>query len=174
MSEERRAELTTRRCLLRPLAVDDATSLHALWSSPGVRRFLWDDEIISLARTVEALERSERLFHEQRFGLWGATPRGASNLVGFAGLWPFREPPEIELLYGVEEHAWGRGFATEIAQAVVKYCFESLGMAAVRASTDPGNAASSRVLEKLGFRLVRRDVVGGLDTVFYELAQRAC
>lgn len=173
MSEERRAELTTRRCLLRPLAVDDATSLHALWSSPGVRRFLWDDEIISLARTVEALERNERLFHEQRFGLWGATPRGASDLIGFAGLWPFREPPEIELLYGVEEHAWGRGFATEIAHAVVKYCFDSLAMAAVRASTDAGNVASSRVLEKLGFRLVHRDVVGGLNTVFYELVQPA-
>jgi RimJ/RimL family protein N-acetyltransferase len=42
-------------------------------------------------------------------------------------------------------------------------------MPLVRASTDVGNVASIRVLEKLGARFDRRDTVGCLDTVFYEL-----
>ena len=171
MRGEGRVELTTARCVLRPLAAEDGDSLHALWSSPGVRRFLWDDEIIPLTRMVEALEHSRRLFDEQRFGLWGVRLPGARELIGFGGLWPFRQPPEIELLYGVAEHLWGQGFATEIAQAVLTYCFESLAMSIIRASTDASNLRSSRVLEKLGFQIVRRDAGGGLATVFYEMAR---
>ena len=42
-------------------------------------------------------------------------------------------------------------------------------MPSLRASTDAANRASVRVLEKTGFRFVRRAEVGGLDTVFYGL-----
>jgi RimJ/RimL family protein N-acetyltransferase len=60
-----------------------------------------------------------------------------------------------------------------MAEAVIAYCFDSLAMSVVRASTDAANMASIRVLEKLGFDFVHRSTVGGLDTVFYELARRA-
>jgi ribosomal-protein-alanine N-acetyltransferase len=169
MANKAQMELRTKRCVLQPLEADDAKSLHQLWSSAGVRRFLWDDEIIPMARTVEAIEQSKRSFEERRFGLWGVTRHDAPDLIGFGGLWPFREPPELELVFGVAEHVWGQGYATEIAEAVTTYCFTSLAMPAVRASTDVANVASIGVLEKLGFRFVRRDVVGGLDTVFYDL-----
>jgi [ribosomal protein S5]-alanine N-acetyltransferase len=169
MVEERSTELTTQRCVLRPITTDDAEHLHELWSSPGVRRFLWDDEIISLARTRAAIDQSKRMFEEQAFGLWGAWSSDSQNLIGFSGLWPFRDPPDLELLYGVTERLWGRGYAAEVAQAVMTYCFDSLHMPVVRASTDLANTASVRVLEKLGFRSVRRSTGGCLPTVFYEM-----
>lgn len=164
-------ELTTKRCVLRPVTMDDVTSLHELWTSPGVRRFLWDDEIITPSRTRAAIAQSEQLFNKQQGGLWGMWPSDAPTLNGFTGLWPFREPQELELLFGVAEHLWGRGYAPEIAQAVVAYAFDVLEMPMVRASTDAANSASMQVLQKLNFRLVRRGVVDGLDTVFYALAK---
>jgi ribosomal-protein-alanine N-acetyltransferase len=167
-----RIELTTPRLVLRPIAGDDARMLHELWTNAGVRRFLWDDEIIPMARTEAVVEQSERLYADRRCGLWAAwTIDERQELAGFAGLCPFRDPPELELLYGVAEPLWGRGYATEIAQAVTAYCFDVLAMPVVRASTDVGNVASIRVLEKLGFHFLQQDVVGGLDTVFYELSQ---
>jgi ribosomal-protein-alanine N-acetyltransferase len=169
MVGERSTELTTQRCVLRPITTDDAEPLHELWSSPGVRRFLWDDEVIPMARTRAAIEQSQRMFAEQAFGLWGARSLASRSLIGFVGLWPFRDPPDLELLYGVTEDLWGRGYAAEVAQAVMTYCFDSLHMLVVRASTDDANTASVRVLEKLGFRCVRRNTVGGLATVFYEM-----
>ena len=169
MVGERSTELTTQRCVLRPITTDDAEPLHELWSSPGVRRFLWDDEVIPIARTRAAIEQSQRMFAAQAFGLWGAWSSASPGLIGFGGVWPFRDPPELELLYGVTERLWGRGYAAEVAQAVVTYCFDSLHMPVVRASTDVANTASVRVLEKLGFRFVRRSTVGGLPTVFYEM-----
>jgi [ribosomal protein S5]-alanine N-acetyltransferase len=172
MIPDRLVDLTTARCVLRPVTTDDVDALHALFTSAGVRRFLWDDEVIPIERTRGVVELSQRLFAERGFGLWGAWPPDSSHLIGFGAFWPFRDPPEFELLYGVAEPQWGTGYAPEIAQAVLTYCFDTLGLRAVRASTDAGNVASVRVLEKLGFAFAERKTVGGLDTVFYELERR--
>jgi hypothetical protein len=106
----RSTTLATKRCVLRPVTLGDTAQLHGVWSSPGVRRFLWDDEIIPLARTRAAIEQSQSMFDEQACGLWGAWPSASPNLVGFGGLWPFRDPPELELLYGVTEQLWDTVF----------------------------------------------------------------
>jgi RimJ/RimL family protein N-acetyltransferase len=147
----------------------DRDLLHELWTSPGIRRFLWDDEVIPIERTVAMIEQNQRLFEDMGYGLWGMWPATSQVLSGFCGLWPLRDPPELELVYGTAEPLWGLGHTTDVAQAVIAYCFDSLGMTVIRASTDPPNVASVRVLEKLGFQFVRRQSVAGLDTVFYEL-----
>jgi len=120
----------------------------------------------------QILETALRLFRERGHGLWIARRLDTAHLVGFAGLWPFRDPPEIELLYGTAESNWGRGYAPEIGRAIVDYCFTVLDMRVIAASADAANSASIRVLEKLGFQLTRRLEVGGLDTVFFELRRR--
>ena len=162
--------LSTPRCLLRPVTPLDADQLHGVWTSAGVRRFLWDDEVIPIEQTRAAIEKSQQLFRDHRYGLWGAWPAASRDLAGFTGLWPFRDPPELELLYGVAEPRWGQGYAVEIAQAVLAYCFGPLQMPLVRASTDAANLPSVRVLQKLGFVFVRQNTTSGLDTVFFERA----
>lgn len=166
-------DLDTARLALRPLAGSDAEALHALWTAEPVRRFLWDGEVVPWDRTREIVKRSGRLFAEKGFGLWGVRERGDAALAGFAGCWLFRDPPELELLFGVAAERWGRGLATEAAGRVVRYGFEDLGLPRIQASTDAPNAASQRVLTKLGMRLQRRAVVEGLDTIFYTLERDA-
>lgn len=164
--------LTTSRLVLRPVHQQDREVLHQLFTGPGVRRFLWDDEVIPMGRTQEVIDRSGEMFEANRGGLWVAWASADPTLLaGFGGLWPFRDPPAMELLYGVAEPLWGKGYASEIARAVTTYCLGTLGMSTVRASTDVANVASIRVLERVGFRFVRRAHVGRLDTVFYELTQ---
>jgi uncharacterized protein (TIGR02246 family) len=68
---------------------------------------------------------------------------------------------------------WGHGLATEIARAVLQDARTLLGMPVVRASTDAPNAASIRVLERLGFRVERQGVVAGVDTVFFRFDESA-
>lgn len=159
--------LSSARLELTPVTDRDGDQLHRVWTSPGVRRFLWDDEIITPARTAEAVAASAALFAQRRFGLWVAREKGTTAIAGFAGVWPFRDPPEFELLFGVAEPLWGRGYAVEMSQAVLDYCQTTLAMTTVRASTDAGNTASVRVLEKLGFTQHRRETVDGLDTRFF-------
>ena len=165
--------LDTERCELRPVCADDAAALHRLWISPGVRRFLWDNEIIPIERAAQAVSRSVELFEEHRFGLWVARLKGSTGLCGFAGLWPFRDPPEYELLYGVAEPLWGQGYAVEMARAIITYCYDTLDMSVLRASINAPHVASARVLEKLGFTCVRRGTVDGAEHLFFERVRRA-
>ena len=162
----------TERCQLRPVSPDDAGELHRLWTSPGVRRFLWDNEIIPAERAAEVVSTSLELFERHRFGLWAARLKGTAGICGFAGIWPFRDPSEFELLYGVAEPLWGQGYAVEVSQAILTYCYDTLEMSVVRASIDAPNVASARVLEKLGFEKLRRATMGGMDLVFFERVRR--
>ena len=161
-------DLSTARCDLHPVTEADAAALHALWTSAGVRRFLWDDEIISHEKTAEAITTSETLFEKNDFGLWVVRDRFDRSLAGFVGIWPFREAQEFELLFGIDERLWGHGYASEVGQSVIEYCFTTLRMPIIRASTDSENTASVRVLEKLGFTPRRRAIVNRIDTIFFE------
>lgn len=164
-------DLSTARCDLHPVTEADSAALHALWTSAGVRRYLWDDEIISRERTDDAIATSERLFETNDFGLWVVRERFDRTLAGFVGIWPFREAQEFELLFGIDERLWSHGYASEVGQAVLDYCFTTLKMPVVRASTDAENGASVRVLEKLGFTQTRRATINRLDTIFFERAR---
>lgn len=132
-----------------------------------MRRFVFDDVILTEMRTAALVEQSVALFAERGFGLWMARSHQDDALVGFGGLWYFRDPPELELLYGVADESTGRGYGREIAGALVGDAHGRLGMTAVRASTDEGHTQSRRLLDDLGFRLERAAVVEGRATAFY-------
>lgn len=161
--------LHTERLSLRPLQDADAADLHRIWTKEAVRRFLWEGAIVPPSRTMRIIAASRDMFSAKGYGLWGVRPSESDMLIGFGGFWLFREPPELELLFGVADPLWGQGYATEIAGAVVRYGLRSLGMERIRASTDVENAASIRVLEKVGFRLERTAHAEGVETGFYSL-----
>ena len=75
--------------------------------------------------------------------------------IGFFG--PPREGGEVEVGYGVVPSRQGRGYATEALQAMLAMAWADPRVTAVVAGTDPGNAASQRVLEKAGFRQIADD-----------------
>jgi RimJ/RimL family protein N-acetyltransferase len=162
-----RPELVTERLRLRPLSAHDAETFHALAVDPEVRRYLFDDEAISLERARELLATNDALFEERGCGLWTLEPKDGGAAAGVAGLWPLHDG--LELLYLLDPAAWGRGYATEAARAIVEYGFDALGLDDVVASTDAPNVASVRVMERAGLRFERRAVVDGLDTIVYRL-----
>lgn len=161
--------LPTDRAELRPLSATDTEELHALWTDGDVRRYLFDGVTLPRERTASLVAESERLFATDGLGLWAARDRNDNSLIGIAGFWFFRDPPELELLYAIDRSRWGHGLATEISRAVIDYGVSTLAFDSIRASTDAPNAASVRVLEKLGFGFQRRAAVGGIDTLFFQL-----
>ena len=157
----------TGRLRLRPVVPADHPALHALFTQPGVRRFIFDDEVLSTERTDEIIRTSQDLFGRENRGLWIAQLADSVTAVGFGAFWYFRDPPELELLYGVGDAYVKNGYGREIARAVLDYGFRVLQMPTIRASTDAAHADSQRLLDDLQFTFERRAVVGGLDTVFY-------
>ena len=160
----------TSRLDLRPLTPADAEPLHALWTAPGVRRYLWDDEVIPFDRTRDVVAESTRLFETAGYGLWAARLHSAADVVAFGGYWFFHEPPRLELLFGVAEPHWGQGLAHELASALVTFGLTRCGFRDVLASTDVPNVRSVRVLAKLGFQLEWQASSNGRDTLFFRYA----
>lgn len=165
--------IDTPRLTLRPVQPADVGTLHRHWTHPAVRHYLWDDVVIS-ADDIQAIVRTSiALFEQHGFGLWALRLNSDAALIGCGGYWYFRDPPELELVLSLDEAHWGRGLAAEACRALLTYGFDGLGMDVVQASTDPPNAASVRLMERLGMQKQRRETVQGLDTVFYSLSRQA-
>lgn len=163
-------DLVTARLTLRPFTAADLDAVHALWTDADMRKYLCDDTVVSIDESRGWLDDSTRGFAARRFGLWGVHDLADGTLIGFAGCrdWPTGEP---ELMYGLLRPWWGRGLATEAARAVLVHVFETLGHPVVMAATDPPNAASIRVMERLGMAYRDRCEMHGLDTVVYRLSR---
>ena len=166
-------DIETPRLRLRPFALEALDDVHRLFVEPGVRKFLWDDEVIPKERVRSVIEASVSSFEAEGFGLWAASLPKEDALVGFCGFWFFHDPPKLELLYGLSEAYWNRGFATEMARAMLGYGFERLGFGRVEASTDAAHAASVRVMSNAGMTFWKRECTNGLDTVYYAVTRQA-
>jgi RimJ/RimL family protein N-acetyltransferase len=163
--------LRTVRLTLEPVTIDDVDTLHRQWTDPDVRRYLWDDQVISRERADEYVRGTIEAGARDGRGMWLIHDGLAASPVGFCGFSPRDEPAVGELIYGLVPGAWRRGYATESARAVLEYGFTTLRLTKIVASTDVPNLASARVLERLGMRFVRREMVDGLDLVFYEIEE---
>ena len=163
-------ELETERLRLVPFADIHLEALHALWTDPDVRRYLWDGRVISRDQAREIIRTSASNFGECGFGFWAMFPREfQAEAIGFCGFRRFVDTGEPELLYGVLPRYWGKGLVTEAAHAVVQYGFDVCGFKRIIAATDTPNQSSVRVMQRLGMVFEQRREFQGLDTVFFEL-----
>ena len=154
---------------MRPIGVDDLDTLHRMWTDPDVRRYLWDDLVISRERAEEMVAAMVAGGERNGRGIWLVSENATEEPIGFAGFLPRQELAQGTLIYGLLPRAWRRGYATESAQAIVQYGFENLGLETIVASADVPNEASIRVLERLGMQFVKREIVHGIDLAFYRL-----
>ena len=157
----------TARLSLLPVAEADVGALHAHWTDPGVRRYLWDDLVITRERAAEVVAASAETFKASGYGLWIARLHGQTDLAGVAGLRPFDD--DVELLISIATPHWRRGFGAEAAGAVLGFAFEHLRLPRVLGHTDPPNEASMALMESLGMRKVGRVVHHDHDLVGYSI-----
>jgi RimJ/RimL family protein N-acetyltransferase len=150
--------LTTERLNLLPVTAADHADLLSHWTTPDVRRFLFDGAVLSPDEITDVIEGSARSFAVAGYGVWLIRERDGTDLVGTAGLRPL-EDLGLEVIYSLAPGAWGRGYATEAARAVVEHALGPLGLREVLAEVDEGNETSVKVIERLG--MTRFAVVPG-------------
>lgn len=171
--------LHTARLRLRPFVQDDAGALFALQCNPRVLRY-WDAPPWTDRDRAEAFLAACLQMREDGSGARSAIETLADNaFIGWCSM--FRWNPVYRSLgigYCFDEPAWGHGYATEAVRGMLQWAFGALDLNRVEAELDSRNAASARVLEKLGFEregLRREDcVVSGevSDSWIYGLLHR--
>lgn len=102
---------------------------------------------------------------------WVFYAQDSLNFIGRAGLRrvDIEGNSEIEIAYALLSSYWGRGLATEMAEAIVDVALNRLNLREIVAFTRPDNYASIRVMEKISF-IYERDIVhAGLPHVLYRM-----
>ena len=164
-------KIETERLHLRPLSTDDLEALHLLWTDADVRKYLWDDQVISKEQAEEVITSSIESFDTNGFGFWAVLPKGEESLIGFCGFRFFGDDRDIEILYGLASAKWGQGLATEAARAIMRWGFEDHGFETIYAGADPPNAASFRVMERIGMKYARRTRINDVEAIYYALSR---
>jgi ribosomal-protein-alanine N-acetyltransferase len=144
--------LQTPRLRLRPFTGADADALYALQSNAHVLRY-WDSPPWTERSRAERFIAGCRQLADEGTGARLAIDRGSGEtFLGWCSL--SRWNPDFRsasLGYCLGEAAWGQGYATEAAHAVLQWAYDTLDLNRVQAEADTRNVASARVLEKLGF-----------------------
>jgi [ribosomal protein S5]-alanine N-acetyltransferase len=145
--------LDTERLRLREFAAGDAAFILQLLNEPGWIANIGDRGVRSLedARAY-LLDGPLASYAQNGFGPWCVCLRDGEAPIGICGLIrrPQLEAPDVG--YAFLEAYWGRGYAAEAAAATLAYGREVLKLPQIVALTAPHNAASGRVLQKIGFR----------------------
>ena len=140
--------LETPRLVLRPLSLEDLDEFVALHAEPEVTRFV---TAFDRPESEERLRRNEVEWQERGHGLLAVLDRADGRFLGRAGFKYWPQFDETELGWALRREAWGHGYATEAAGTLLQWAFDTLDLNRVQAEADTRNAASARVLEKLGF-----------------------
>ena len=154
-----RVYLETERLMLRWLTEADVDNLFALDGDPAVMRFLSGGTLTP--REVIAREILPRFLgyyaRYDGYGVWAAIEKGSGDFLGWFSFHPHDDgdPGEVALGYRLRRAAWGKGYATEGAHALIRKGFTELGAERVIATTYQDNLASRRVMEKAGLTLAR-------------------
>jgi RimJ/RimL family protein N-acetyltransferase len=136
----------TERLVFRCWRDSDLDLAMALWGDPRVSALVGGPFSEAQVRDRLALEIETQRVHG--FSYWPIAH--ANKFVGCCGLKP-RSADAHELGFYLRPDAWGQGYAVEAGRAVIAKAF-TFPIVALFAGHHPGNVASRRTLEKLGFR----------------------
>ncbi len=146
--------LQTERLILRPWKVEDLEPYAKMNADPKVR------EHFPSTLTKEESDREAQIFMDSfqvhGWGLWAVTIPDITDFIGFIGLRhvPFSAhfTPAVEIGWRLDYKYWNHGYATEGAEAAMKFGFENLSLNLIVSFTAVNNVRSRRVMEKIGMK----------------------
>ena len=149
-------KIQTKRLILRPMRMDDAQAAYSWQSDAEVQQTAHTD----ISQTVEYLEWVTKEWqgeHQKYYGfgimlddkLIGEI--GVSNGCGKCGRCV---EGEASLGYGIHRDYWDCGYEAEVLDAIIEYCFSTLGAEKIKMTYHVGNLAELREIERLGMQLL--------------------
>ncbi len=163
----------TNRLVAERLRDEDFTELRRLYQDSKVMATLGglrshDETRLMLRKNLDHWDR-------YGYGLWMFRDQADGRFIGRAGLRNVEVGgnDEVEVAYALRAEEWGKGIATEMAEAVLNVAFGPLAMSEVVSFTLPTNRASRRVMEKVGFTFERDVVHADQPHVLYRITAAA-
>jgi RimJ/RimL family protein N-acetyltransferase len=157
--------LLTPRLALRRWRPDDVEPMARFNADPEVMRWIGDGTVRDVEQTRAGIDRIEREWDRSGYGLFAVEVRQTGELAGFAGLTvPYFLPelmPAVEIAWRLGRPFWGQGIATEAAAEALRFALITRDLDRIVSIFQVGNAASERVMIKLGMAFDRHTVDPG-------------
>jgi RimJ/RimL family protein N-acetyltransferase len=165
--------LETKRLILKPPQISDLDNLIMLRSDPEVMKYIDDGSVHTKTRVERFLSIAIAYQKKHGFGFCSVFEKETGEFIGQAGLFHkgfYDEQPNIELAYRLHKKYWGRGYATELAKALIRWAFENLKIDKLVSAVEPENIASQKVLLKSGFLFLGKEKWwDGRELFYYEI-----
>jgi ribosomal-protein-alanine N-acetyltransferase len=161
--------IETQRLLLRMFRPEDLDELARMFSDPDVIRYVGDGQPVNREGADKALQSIIKHWQTHGFGRWAAVDKQTKEFVGFGGLRSLFGTPEV--VYHLATAHWGKGLATELGRASLRFGFEDRQFDRIVAIAKPLNTASVHVMEKLGMHFEKDARYYDIDVVEYAIGR---
>ena len=145
-------KLETERLIFKTYEDADKQDFVTLFTDAKVMKYVGDGVLTEDQAKTFWRKLFEQLY-PQNFNIWAVFAKENAEYIGHAGIYARPSKKEDwEFVYFLKQTAWGKGYATEIARAIIDYGFKKLDLSEVFTSVDDEHKASIRVMEKAGMK----------------------
>ena len=143
----------TEHLIVRKFCTEDAKRLYEYHLDENVKRWMPNESYEDIAEAEETIEFfSDRVEKEQLPYVLAVESKLTGELIGDTGVNEVDgKPGEVEIGYVISDDYSGKGYATELVEAMTSYVIAKFGIKVLYGRVMHGNDASVRVLEKNGY-----------------------
>lgn len=160
--------LETERLYLREFISSDAFHFFHLNNDPEVIKHTGNSAFLSMDEANDFIKNYSE-YERNGYGRWAVCLKKTNEFLGWCGLKFDIKENETDLGYRFYKKHWGKGFATESANACIKYSFEVLKLKRIIGRSYSANKASIKVLKNCEFKFEKEFVYDNEQSVFYAI-----
>lgn len=170
---------STERLELHLMADTDAELLYELDQNPNVMKYINGGKLTSMEDIEKVMIPRMNSYRNppNGWGLWKVLKRNDKQFIGWILVRPMdffndsRNDNDIELGWRFKQESWGKGYATEAAEAVMTALIDLGIYEKMSVIVVPGNQASIRIMQKLGMKYLKTDIhkdpLGDMEVEYY-------
>ncbi|MGJ0480350.1 GNAT family N-acetyltransferase [Pantoea agglomerans] len=164
--------LETARLRLEPYHDSHYEGLRVMENDSGVMRYISNGIVKTPEETWESIRHVQARWQKYGFSWWAIIEKASGAVVGAACLQYLAnvEGAPLEIGWRLVPKHNGNGYATEAAKAIIDFAAEQIGATYLVAVADPENAASQRVMQRLGMTYKAIEQHYDVPCVVYELS----
>ena len=164
--------LETKRLIIKTPDIKDIDKIYTLDSDPDVMRYIGNGLPRSKEESRQWYNKSVQYYGKYGYSFGLVYEKETGEFVGRAGINHNAyddSQPDIEVGYRLFKKFWNKGYATELAMALIEWGFKNLELEKICGFASPNNKASRHVLEKAGMKLIGLDKYAEEEVVRYEI-----
>ena len=143
--------ITCARIYLREMSADDAAQVYELNNDPEVTKYTGEKPFANRSEAEQFLKNYDQ-YRRNGYGRWAVIRNEDQQWLGWCGLKYLVEEDETDIGFRFHRRFWNQGYSSEAALACLHYGFRNLNLEFITAHVMKDNAASIRVLEKIGMK----------------------